>query len=166
MNENGVRLRSLVGKPNGSNDFAVASRASPEFPRIVFAGNSSPCIKTASALGHHYHHRLPAPTLHISSPTAVFIIIEPVDGAGAGRLLVGVLPIRLYRLRRTNMLAAHDWVNIYGTRCRAHSIYSRAAETSSSRKPAVPKVATTRILTQLRENRGEISIPIAGRMRA
>src|SRR5215204_6639181 len=118
MNENGVRLRSLVGKPNGSNDFAVASRASPEFPRIVFAGNSYTCIKTASALGHHYHHRLPAPTLHISSPTAVFIIIEPVDGAGAGRLLVGVLPIRLYRLRRTNMVAAHDWVNIYGTRCR------------------------------------------------
>ena len=35
--------------------------------------------------------------------TAVFIIIEPVDGAGAGRLLVGVLPIRLYRLRRTNI---------------------------------------------------------------
>jgi hypothetical protein len=49
--------------------------------------------------------------------TAVFIIIEPVDGAGAGRLLVGVLPVRLYRLRRTNMLAAHDRVNIYDTRC-------------------------------------------------
>src|SRR5215216_6677851 len=39
-----------------------------KFPRIVFAGTSSTCIKTASALGHHYHHRLPAPTLHISSP--------------------------------------------------------------------------------------------------
>ena len=53
-----------------------------------------------------------------SGPTAVFIIIEPVDGEGAGRLLVGVLPIRLYWLRRTNMLAAHVWVNIYDTRCR------------------------------------------------
>src|SRR5215213_11303610 len=28
--------------------------------------------------------------------TAVVIIIEPVDGAGAGRLLVRTLPIRLY----------------------------------------------------------------------
>src|SRR5215217_541621 len=51
-------------------------------------------------------------------PTAVFIIIEPVDGADAGRLLVGVLLVRRYRLRLTNMLVAHDWVNIYDTRCK------------------------------------------------
>jgi hypothetical protein len=57
--------------------------------------------------------------------TAVFIIIEPVDGAGAGRLLVGVLPVRLYRLRRTNMLAAHDRVNTYDTRCRQTAPSSR-----------------------------------------
>jgi hypothetical protein len=49
--------------------------------------------------------------------TAVFIIIEPVDEAGAGRLLVVVLPVRLYRLRRINMRAAHDRVNVYDTRC-------------------------------------------------
>ena len=61
--------------------------------------------------------------------TAVFIIIEPVDGAGAGRLLVGVLSVRLYRLRRTNMLAAHDRVNdrvnTYDTRCRQTAPSSR-----------------------------------------
>ncbi len=28
-----------------------------------------------------------------------------------------MLPVRLYRLRRTNMLAAHDRVNICDTRC-------------------------------------------------
>src|SRR5215208_4589697 len=31
-----------------------------------------------------------------TTATAVVIIIEPVDGAGAGRLLVRTLPIRLY----------------------------------------------------------------------
>ena len=56
----------------------------------------------------------------------MFIIIEPVDGAGAARLLVGVLPVRLYRLRRTNMLAAHDRVNIYDTRCK--SIFTQSPE--------------------------------------
>src|SRR5918995_5108642 len=50
--------------------------------------------------------------------TACFIIIEPVDGPGSGRLLVGVLPVRLYQLRHTYMLAAHDWINIHDTRCR------------------------------------------------
>lgn len=56
--------------------------------------------------------------------TAVFIIIEPVDGSGAGRLLVGVLPVRLFQLRHTNMLAAHNRVNIYDTRCIRHVYYS------------------------------------------
>ena len=50
--------------------------------------------------------------------TAVFMSIDPVDGAGAGRLLVGVLSVRLYRLRRINLRAAHDRVNVYDTRCK------------------------------------------------
>ena len=53
-----------------------------------------------------------------STSTALFITIEPVDGAGAGRLLVGVLPVRLYRLRHTDMLAAHNRVNVYDARCK------------------------------------------------
>ena len=40
------------------------------------------------------------------------------------------------------------------------------AEKNSSRKLAVPKVATYRILTQLREYQGQITTPVAGCMRA
>ena len=35
----------------------------PEFPRIVFAGNSSQCIKTAANEGRDYYHSLPVPIL-------------------------------------------------------------------------------------------------------
>src|SRR5215212_11696748 len=58
-----VRSRKRAGAVIDPGSFYAS-----EFPRIEFAGNSSLCIKTASALGHHYHHRLPAPTLHFSSP--------------------------------------------------------------------------------------------------
>ena len=48
----------------------------------------------------------------------MFIIIEPVDGAGGEHLLVGVTPVVLYGLHHATMLAAHNRVNIYDTRCR------------------------------------------------
>src|SRR5215212_8316439 len=55
--------------------------------------------------GYPGRHRFPhqrlggaasRPLLPLPHITAVVIIIEPVDGAGAGRLLVRTLPIRLY----------------------------------------------------------------------
>ena len=60
----------------------------------------------------------PAPIHHFEY-TAAFIIVEPVDGAGGEHLLVGVTPVVLYGLQHATMLAAHNRVNIYDTRCSA-----------------------------------------------
>jgi hypothetical protein len=61
-----------------------------------------------------------------ASSTVMFMIIEPVVKAGAGRLLVGVLLVCLYQLRHSNVLAAYDRVNIYDTRCTSRRCPSRA----------------------------------------
>jgi hypothetical protein len=103
----------LVRSPEG---FWLPTRAR-DFYRISAVTPSTFALPPRPANGSRVsENRISAK--FISLHTAVFIIIEPVDGAGAGRLLVGVLPVHLYRLRRTNMLAAHDRINIYDTRCR------------------------------------------------
>jgi hypothetical protein len=83
----------------------------------------------------------------------VFIIIEPVAGAGAGCLLVGVPTARLYQLRRTSMLATHDRVNIYDTRGR---IGSTAVTTPS---PAAPIAARSGAGLAKRDIKGEKLVP-------
>ena len=44
-----------------------------------------------------------------------------------------MLPVRLYRLRRANMLAAHDRVNIYDTRCRGREVYGEVCPVAGTR---------------------------------
>ena len=62
----------------------------------------------------------------------MFITIELVDGAGAGRFLVGVLPVYLYELLRTNMPMCGrnrrmaGGVHARGSNYRAQLIYQRA----------------------------------------
>jgi hypothetical protein len=41
----------------------------PEFPKIIFAGNSSRCIKTAIYEGHQYYRSLPMLNLYSGLPS-------------------------------------------------------------------------------------------------
>jgi hypothetical protein len=52
-----------------------------------------------------------------ATPSAVFMIIEPVDRAGVECLLVEALRACSCKLRRTDMLAAHDRVKVYDACC-------------------------------------------------
>src|SRR5829696_1337889 len=60
--------------------FSLGSFHAFEFPRIVFAGNSSRCIKTAVFEGHSYYRSLPLPILgHFLASLPKQLILQALE---------------------------------------------------------------------------------------